>query len=86
MDIHNPTWGIRGYNVLHKLSDEIAACYQRALACRNQSELTRDPRVRHEFIELEREWLKVIEGLEFAENLDRYLRSGGRYQEKVESK
>ncbi len=81
MDVHISMRRVRSdVVVLHKLSDEIAACYQRSLACRSQSDLTSDPRIRYEFMKLERAWLKVIESLEFAENLDRYLRNGGRYQ------
>lgn len=67
------------------LSNQIRECYLRAEECRYRAETASPPSIRDDYVAMERRWLSLARGYEFAEQLDsftspfnkRRIREGG---------
>jgi hypothetical protein len=58
--------------VLQNLSAEIRECLEHAADCARQAELQRDPKLRQDFLDLERRWRRLAGSYEFAGRLDTF--------------
>jgi hypothetical protein len=54
------------------LSNSIRECYLRAEECRCWAETASPPSIRDDYLAMERRWLSLARGYEFAEQLDRF--------------
>ena len=63
--------------MLNNLSEEARAWYGQAAHCAQQADAQTDPKVKHQFLELERLWLTLALSFEFTESQND-LRSGKR--------
>jgi hypothetical protein len=55
--------------MLPKLTEDIAECYRRAHESREQAERTPNPRLKQDFLDLERRWLSLARSYELSERL-----------------
>src|SRR5215467_3742711 len=55
--------------MLHKLSEQIAYCYQRASECRTKAADAADEAASQEYCELERRWLMLARSYELSERI-----------------
>jgi hypothetical protein len=58
--------------MLHKLKNEMAECYQRALECRRWADESSDPDSKQDFRDMERRWIQLAHNYEFAERLSNF--------------
>jgi hypothetical protein len=61
-----------GLSVLGKLSIESAECYRLAEQAREWVEETTDPRIRQDYLSVERSWLLLAESYESSERLTHF--------------
>jgi hypothetical protein len=61
----NSTRQVWGIAVLTKISEEMVECLARAEEARQRAKKETDPRLRDEWLEMERRWLKLLESLRF---------------------
>ena len=54
------------------LSNQIRECYLRAEECRCWAETASPPSIRDDYLAMERRWLSLARGYEFAEQLDSF--------------
>ena len=54
------------------LSNQIRECYLRAEECRCWAETASPPSIRNDYLAMERRWLSLARGYEFAEQLDSF--------------
>jgi hypothetical protein len=55
--------------VLQKLSEQVKACYQRALDANRKAHRTCDAALKADFLEMERHWLVLARSYQFTERL-----------------
>ncbi len=55
--------------MLQKLSEQLVECYERATNAKSNAERMADPKLKADFLEMERCWLHLARSLEFAERL-----------------
>jgi hypothetical protein len=58
--------------VLSKLSAEITECHRHAEDCAREAAAQRDPKLREDFLTLERRWLKLAASYELAERIETF--------------
>ena len=58
--------------MLGKISENAAEAYRRAEACARKAEAATDPKVRLDFLEMERRWLILARSYEFVDRLDQF--------------
>ena len=67
-----------GSDVLRKLSKEMRECYRLAEQAREWAEKATDPRIRLDYLSVERSWLVVARSYDFSERLTRFARDKNR--------
>jgi hypothetical protein len=58
--------------MLRKLREEIRECLQHAEDCARQAKLQRDPKLRDDFLDLERRWLKLARSYELTDRVEAF--------------
>ena len=61
--------------MLQKLSQHIAACYERAGNCKQRAEEAADSAMKTELLDLESSWTHLARSYEFVESVERFLLS-----------
>jgi hypothetical protein len=61
-----------GRVVLNNLSEQIRDCLQHAEDCARKAAVQTDPRLREDFLRLEKRWLDLARSMEFAERLNSF--------------
>ena len=61
-----------GRVVLNNLSEQIRDCLQHAEDCAQRAAAQTDPRLREDFLRLEKRWLDLVRSMEFAERLNSF--------------
>ena len=56
--------------MLNNLSEHVRDCLQRAQDCAHRAAAQTDPRVKEDFLDLERRWLHLARSYEFSDRLD----------------
>lgn len=59
--------------MLDNLSDHVGACLQHAAECARKAAEQTDPKVKEDFLDLERRWLALARSYEFTERLDDFF-------------
>ena len=54
---------------MQKLSEDIAECHTHAAQCRTRAKRAIDPKIKQEYLDMERRWLSMARSHEFAEQL-----------------
>jgi hypothetical protein len=52
------------------LNEQASECRRHALNCASKAEIQSDPRVRQDFVQMQRRWLGLASSYEFLERLD----------------
>jgi hypothetical protein len=55
--------------MLNSLSEQIRECYAHAEQCARKAAAQRDPRLKQDFLDMERRWLTLAKSYEFGERL-----------------
>jgi hypothetical protein len=55
--------------MLHNLSEEIRGCLRHAEECARKAREANKPRLREDFLEMERRWLRLAHSYQFAKKL-----------------
>ena len=58
--------------MLLRLSEEICECYMRAAQARMYANYAHDPKVKQDFLDMERRWLNLARSYEFTERLSNF--------------
>lgn len=61
--------------MLQKLSEQIRECYQHAEDCSRQANEQRDPKLRDDFLDCERRWLRLARSYELAERIEKFSKT-----------
>jgi hypothetical protein len=59
--------------VLQNLNEAVRECLQCASECRRVAESASDARIRSDFLDMERRWLKLAESYQFAERISCWI-------------
>ena len=65
--------------MLQNLNEEIRECYRHAEDCARQAKDQRDPKLRDDFLDCERRWLRLARGYELAERIESSRKSPARH-------
>jgi len=69
--------------MLRKLSNEISECYRLAEQAREWAEEASDPRIRHDYLSVERSWLLLARSYDFSERLTRFTKNRTRNSDPI---
>jgi hypothetical protein len=61
-----------GRVVLNNVSEQIRECYRRAEECARKAAAQTDPKLKADFLDLERHWLVLARSYDFAERLTNF--------------
>lgn len=61
--------------MLSKLSVRVAECYEHAVECAQQAKNTDDTKLRDEFLNLERSWIKLARSIEESESFALFVQA-----------
>jgi hypothetical protein len=64
----------RGRAVLNNVSEQIRECYRRAEDCARKAATQTDPKLKADFLDLERRWLVLARSYDFTERLNRFYK------------
>ena len=56
--------------MLRRLSDEIAACHERAALCAERAKSLTDPEMRNFYLQMEQRWIKLARSYSVSETLE----------------
>jgi len=56
--------------MLNNLSDQIRDCYAHAEQCARKAAAQTDPRLKQDFLDMEKRWLSLAKSFELSERLD----------------
>ena len=59
--------------MLHKVSEDIRECYDRAAEAGQRAKATANPKLKAEYLDMQRRWLRLAHSYEFSESLESFL-------------
>jgi hypothetical protein len=64
--------------MLEKLSEQIRDCYAHATDCARKAAAQTDPRLKQDFLDMERRWLALAKSYELSQRLEDFSDEAGR--------
>jgi PAS domain S-box-containing protein len=72
--------------MLWKPSEQVQACYQRALDANRKADRTADPALKADFLQIERRWLALAQSYEFTERLMDFTTANADWQRRLDER